>query len=356
MAKYVIEDTTLTGIADAIREKTETTEDILVTDMAPKILGITSGGMTASIFVTGLSESDTVTASYGDKTKVAVWNSTESRHEITGIADRGLWTVTATSGEDTVTNDVLIDTAAEFEVEMTFDVNYLMLYDFGDECEEVTGGWTSSGYSSGTSGYTVYAGTKNVDNLYVASKGSSKFTVLGTATAISLSDYVSVGALLEVVSNAGLFSSANKKIYSDADNYPSLLGGDADFQKGVYVANLTANSSYFALKTQNTIGRKGTLWAAFVLKSDNWQTLCSKAELSAPADLATLIADTTSITAILAKEVAVRYMVAKCTGDFMAYFVASSDCLSALDASPYKSIVLANRHWAKFLNLVGVTA
>ena len=98
------------------------------------------------------------------------------------------------------------------------------------------------------------------------------------------------------------------------------------------------------------------IYAYVLLKPDDWKTLCSMASISAPADLATLIANTTSITAILANEAAVRYMVSKCTGDFMASFVASSACLSALDASPYKNIILANKHWAKFLAMVGVTA
>lgn len=43
MAKYVIEDTTLTGIADAIRAKTGGTDSISVTDMAAQIAAITGG-------------------------------------------------------------------------------------------------------------------------------------------------------------------------------------------------------------------------------------------------------------------------------------------------------------------------
>lgn len=44
MAKYVIEDTTLTGIADAIRSKTGGTDPIPVTGMAGQISAITGGG------------------------------------------------------------------------------------------------------------------------------------------------------------------------------------------------------------------------------------------------------------------------------------------------------------------------
>ena len=42
MAEYLIQDTTLQAIADAIKEKLETTDVILVSDMATKILSIES--------------------------------------------------------------------------------------------------------------------------------------------------------------------------------------------------------------------------------------------------------------------------------------------------------------------------
>lgn len=44
MAEYLIQDTTLTAIADAIRSKTGTTEPMPVTDMANQITSITTGG------------------------------------------------------------------------------------------------------------------------------------------------------------------------------------------------------------------------------------------------------------------------------------------------------------------------
>ena len=44
MAKYVIEDTTLTGIAGAIREKNGTTDTYKPTEMAAAIAAIVSGG------------------------------------------------------------------------------------------------------------------------------------------------------------------------------------------------------------------------------------------------------------------------------------------------------------------------
>lgn len=58
MAEYLIQDTTLTGIADAIRSKTGSTDAIKVSDMASKIEGISVGGGTVEgvHYVTFMSE------------------------------------------------------------------------------------------------------------------------------------------------------------------------------------------------------------------------------------------------------------------------------------------------------------
>lgn len=79
-----------------------------------------TGGAAASIFVTGLSEEDYVTAVKDGKAVRGKWNSAESRFEITPIKEYGMWTVTATNGEDTTTQDVLVDAAVEYEIEMYF--------------------------------------------------------------------------------------------------------------------------------------------------------------------------------------------------------------------------------------------
>lgn len=105
-------------------------------------------------------------------------------YEITGIVDRGMWTVTATDGEDTATQDVLVDSAADFEIEM--NITKLWLYREGDECEDVTGGWIASAGSPGTP-----ITEKRDDSLYVKFTAnnvttSARFT---TANAVDLTDY-----------------------------------------------------------------------------------------------------------------------------------------------------------------------
>ena len=64
---------------------------------------------------------------------------------ISPIRNTGIWTVTATDGEKTTTQDVLVDVIAEYEIEMSY-FSVLWLYREGDECIDVTGGWTGNTY------------------------------------------------------------------------------------------------------------------------------------------------------------------------------------------------------------------
>ena len=79
----------------------------------------------------------------------------------------GTYTITATNGTDTVTQDVLVDMATQYNIEMSYK---LYLYNLGDECEEVTGGWGSKQlWEEYPNGVT----SKGSDYLYGADEGNS---------------------------------------------------------------------------------------------------------------------------------------------------------------------------------------
>ena len=107
------------------------------------------------------------------------------------IRELGTWTVTATDGTNTATQDVLVDVIINYEIEM--DLNKLYLYNEGDECENVTGGW-DSGYKDGA--YAFSAAVKNSDNLYF----NSSMQGLGTVNSIDLTNYTKLCA--EIMSNS----------------------------------------------------------------------------------------------------------------------------------------------------------
>lgn len=135
--------------------------------MSLEVLTMGGGGETASIFVTGLSGSDIVTATKDGKTVKGVWNSSESRFEFMGIKSYGMWTVTATNGEQSVYKNVLVDAAVDYEIVIRYS---LYLYDQGDECEEVTGGWVTQALGLQTE-YNVPEAptlTKNATNMVLS--------------------------------------------------------------------------------------------------------------------------------------------------------------------------------------------
>lgn len=297
-------------------------------------------------------------------------------HIVEPIKSYGLWTVTATNGEEAKTRDVLVDVAMDYEIEMSL-ANYLMLYDYGDECEDVTGGWSNTytieNWGTNTNTLSEVAPTKNADSVLLKTSNAYTCCPINTAKKVDVSEYTSGG--IAIVNNGDVYGSCQMVVCTKLTDNTVNTTQSTDKLK-VTLSNVSATSSgkhlvvgeltdtteacYCVFTTIKGISSDANssinMFAYFLLMTDDWQALCSKAGISAPSDLATLIADTTSINAILASETAVKYMVNNCTGDFMASFVASSACISALNASPYKSIVLANKHWKKFLAMVGVTA
>lgn len=80
------------------------------------------------------------------------------------LKEYGTYTITATNGTDTTTQDVLVDMAIEFDIEMSYK---LYLYNLGDECESVTGGWDSR------SDFTDVNGSKFVLKPYNVTRSKS---------------------------------------------------------------------------------------------------------------------------------------------------------------------------------------
>lgn len=160
------------------------------------------------------------------KTINGVWDADAGCFAIKPIIDYGTWTVTATNGTDTVTQDVLVEEAAEYGIEMEYK---LWLYREGDECEEVTGGWAKKYQTSGSSG----TATKNATSMYCkgATTQSAGGCGLATVRAINfngyskayfhvvsatIGSYQSQAALFEIVPADGS-GSINIKVTSTAE-------------------------------------------------------------------------------------------------------------------------------------------
>lgn len=114
-------------------------------------------------------------------------SSTETQHTFT-VKNTGTYTVRGTSGSDTASVDVVVDAIGQYSCTIEY-FNGLRLYWLGDECEDVTGGWNSNGYSQ--SGWSVNSGTKNTDNMYLQASGSDSnyISLLGTTNIVPLTNY-----------------------------------------------------------------------------------------------------------------------------------------------------------------------
>ena len=156
----------------------------------------------ASILVTGLSETDTVTATNGSKTLTGEWTQHIGSHIIKPIRDFGIWTVTATNGTKTATQDVLVDVITEYEIEMGYK---LYLYRDGDECEDVTGGWSQR-----------------------PANGLANATIMKTSTSISWTINVS---LLRIATNNKIdLTNYKKLVFQCEQTVNGTVGGNAFIQ------------------------------------------------------------------------------------------------------------------------------
>ena len=232
-------------------------------------------------------------------------------------------------------------------------VNYTMLYDEGDECEEITGGWQAMNTS--TSYTKVGTLTKNDSNMVYTVSGGSTEAGIGTVSTISLSEYNTFGVLglytNLTAADCGLLTIA-KGVSAGLHQYERISTSTSITNPTIML--MTFNDVY---KTGHpvymcTYGGTIQMSKAFILKSDDIPTLCTKAGVGYPSDLATLIADTTSLSTIFNNEDAVRFMVAQCTGDFMVSVLSNEAAVEALKASPYLNLVVANPHWAKFAMMI----
>ena len=129
-----------------------------------------SGKLYAVIAVT-YPEGSVCTCSNGTKTMKAKDTSGKALFNVTV----GEWTVSCTDGSRTVSKEVTIAVAGQFE---SLVLSYaLYLYNYGDKCEAVTGGWEQYQYNGYGEGSWAY----NSDNIFV-----NGVDVTNSATVVSM--------------------------------------------------------------------------------------------------------------------------------------------------------------------------
>lgn len=260
-------------------------------------------------------------------------------------------------------------------------INYTMLYDssFNDtylnQCKEVTGGWVSG---QNVSSYPGGSFELNSTGMVYGDPGSgyaSKY--VSTNKKIDISKYTT--SLIKCV-NVWKSTSYNAivRLSFPGENFSpsgalflnSVYGGTGSinfvFKNYKQSDGYVITDTLVAIKDIDAVDRESYVVLYSECGATSSQQLitdCKYLALFKPdncAELSNLIEiEATSINDILKNSVtllsnkeAVEYMIYNCTGDFMANAVVSETFLMALNNSQYKTMIMANEHWSKFLSMV----
>lgn len=238
-------------------------------------------------------------------------------------------------------------------------VNYTMLYDYGDECSNITGGWRTSGLVTDNTGYTSKNAVFNTTNVLLALSNSNSICCgIKTKNSIVLTEYSKL--FVKCYGSYGNNRTVQFTTSSTNSNY---------FSEGItasksFVPSTTSEEYFENCSIKNVNSGYVSIWVTnsyssyysaniyvnniFITKEDDWQTLANLAGITA-----TSIEDIlTNSTTLLSNKKAVEFMIYNCTGDFMASAIQSDTFLSALNNSKYATLIQANEHWAKFLAMV----
>ena len=125
-----------------------------------------NGGETVTIFVTGLSETDTVTVTKDGRTYNGKWVSNKNIWSFTKLKGTGTYTVTATDGTDTNSKQVTIELAGQSK---TVDLTFTKIYGISRVTTDASPAWVRTDKAVGmtaTATVGTVAGSSDFNNCY----------------------------------------------------------------------------------------------------------------------------------------------------------------------------------------------
>lgn len=149
-----------------------------------------SGGKLFAVIAVTYPAGSTCTCVNGTKTYTA---KDTSGQWIFRIPSAGTWTVTATDGTNTKTQEVSI-TAEQQAEKVTLAYWSGELYDAGNQYTDITGGWIRHG-----TGGTV---TFNDDNIYLETLQDYSFGTINTTNVVDLSDFATLKVTASVTNKS----------------------------------------------------------------------------------------------------------------------------------------------------------
>lgn len=254
-------------------------------------------------------------------------------------------------------------------------INYKMIYDgsLGESgaegantCSDFTGGWLIN--PSIKSGLAEAPITFTSNSIYVDCVSETvTMGTISTKNKLDLNDYV-WGCIQLMFTSNGLSSySWHGAGFDDEYTWNNEIaltittrGSASTGVKKLAVSDITSinTSDYYFYSYTSDEGTSTKIetnfYEIFIVKRDDYSTLCTLAGLDASAYASenAICSDSEAIGTILNSKKAVDFMIYNCTGTFLVRFIQNSVSLSALEASPYKTLIYNNEHWVKFLGFV----
>ena len=194
-----------------------------------------AGGETASIFVTGLSEADTVTATNGSKTLTGKWDSGKNGFLIKPISNFGTWTVTATYASGlTAIKIVEVDTAEEYRILMSFIDKYTVLLLHMDD--DTFADSSQYGQIVTNNGCSASVDVGKFNGSLQRTKTTSTYLNVAYADSLQIGDELTVDCWLRLgtdsSSNCNLWGNPNRSgVFSTGFNF-TISDGRIDFRYG----------------------------------------------------------------------------------------------------------------------------
>lgn len=174
------------------------------------------------------------------------------------VPNSGTWTVTCTNGEDNASKSVAI--TADGQTKSLTITYQIFLYNAGDQCTDLTGGWEVSNLGGGASGSVLKDALVLGDSsMTVRSSVFGGSVVYGAANTVNLIDLSNVSTLKFTISDVsdstylehcyvGVYSKKPSKFYDDV--FAAKVEAKSVGQHILDVSNLT--SGYVAVKVNST--------------------------------------------------------------------------------------------------------
>ena len=268
----------LSAIADAIRSKTGKTGRLTLNEMATEIAGISGGTELNFKVVGGTTEPiNPIENMIWVNTDVEVAGNIFSSIEPTDTVDGTIWIITGPSSDlsfNALKNNSIIicpisakqyidgvwvnKEAKSYKNGAWVDWWDGVLYNNGDQCADVTGGWTSDGYSSSTA---IKSGTHGERMDF---NGTSSYLVLsGTDSPVSLSGKQTIKVIGELTSRhvagsstSGLVVAVSKTKNVDLYDAISSIKIVGKFNATLDISNLEGDY-YISVRTEPYTNCKG---------------------------------------------------------------------------------------------------